>query len=322
MIVSVLSMFIAGVVFSCVFGDWRVLLVFLATLPVSTTCIGYGMANLGASWGFEEAPKGKKDDEEEGNVEVRSAGELIGEVLPSIKTVASFNAQAHFIETFERLTAKEVERVTATVPFNAFIASIGQAGFVAGIGAAVWYASWIIAYDGESLNVTPVGCPYKVYDYANVFVPSMTFSFIMTVLPLVLNGAIDAQAGLKASTEIFRRCERTSHCDFSSNEGLVRPNVDGTIELIGVEFAYPTRLGFPVCRGVNLLVPAGQVCETILHLASTSLHFTQLTSLHVTSRHVTSFHFTSLHFTSLHFTSLDAYQPEYTMFVPLSGPRA
>jgi len=265
MLVSILSTFIAGIIFSCVFGDWRVLLAFLCTMPISTTCIGYGMSKMGAAWGHEDAPvRGKEDDADMENVEVaRSAGAIIGEVMPAMKTVASFNAQAHFIDLYERYTMIEVKRAVVSVPLHALIAAIGQAGYVAGIGGAVWYAGWIIAKDPESLDSTLEGCPYMVFDYASVYIPSVTFSFILTVMPLALNGAIDAHAGLKATTEIFRRCERASNCDFSSNEGLVRPNVDGTIELIDVEFTYPTRPGFPVCRGLNLLVPAGQVCALV-----------------------------------------------------------
>ena len=70
--------------------------------------------------------------------------------------------------------------------------------------------------------------------------------------------ATDASKARQAAIAYFKRVDRPSLIDPSSDEGGTLSGVTGAIEVDDVVFAYPTRPDFTICRGYSLSIGAGQ----------------------------------------------------------------
>lgn len=66
-----------------------------------------------------------------------------------------------------------------------------------------------------------------------------------------------------AAQDLFAIIDRRSATDSLSSDGLRIPNLRGDIRLRGVRFAYPSRPGVHVLRGLDLDVPAGKTMALV-----------------------------------------------------------
>ncbi|EOD14122.1 putative ABC transporter [Emiliania huxleyi CCMP1516] len=72
------------------------------------------------------------------------------------------------------------------------------------------------------------------------------------------DAATDASKASAAAAAYFKRVDRPSLLDPTSDKGGTLPSVTGAIEVVDVVFAYPTRPDFTICHGYSLSIGAGQ----------------------------------------------------------------
>ena len=83
--------------------------------------------------------------------------------------------------------------------------------------------------------------------------------------------ATDASKASAAAAAYFKRVDRPSLLDPTSDEGETLLGVTGAIEVVDVVFAYPTRPDFTICHGYSLSIGAGQTLLVRTSRASVSL---------------------------------------------------
>ena len=93
-----------------------------------------------------------------------------------------------------------------------------------------------------------------------MFIPIFVVFLMATGLGQVVGSATDFKEAADAASSLFSRLNRLSKLDPVDSNGKTLPSVDGTIEIVKVVFAYPTRLDHQICKGYSLKIPAGSVC--------------------------------------------------------------
>ena len=103
MIAQAVVMLVTTVVTMFVWGDWRVSLVVLGCMPISGVLMSVAMAAM------MPIPDQKQDDKDA--KQNKSAGSVVGEVVLSIRTVASFNAEQQFFDDYSAQVDASSRRV-------------------------------------------------------------------------------------------------------------------------------------------------------------------------------------------------------------------
>jgi len=204
----------------------------------------------------------KKDAKGQHDEENRTAGSIIGEVVGSIRTVASFNAESHFVERY----AKGVEAIRVAdnkqAPVACVLIGTGQSSLILVMGAIFWYGFYLI--DEGYVTADNEGCSKDFSDLlVKVMLPTFSMMFFMLTMGQNASQATDAVAALEASIQLFDRIDRKSSRDPFSEEGEMPSRLTGAIEARDVVFAYPTRPDFNICRGYNLVITPGQACALV-----------------------------------------------------------
>ena len=94
---------------------------------------------------------------------------------------------------------------------------------------------------------------------SKVMIPIMAIMMMAMFFSMQAQVATDAKAAADAAKELFKRFDRDSLIDFTSTEGTTLPQVKGAIDVVKVEFAYPTAPDRLTCQGYSLEIAAGQV---------------------------------------------------------------
>jgi len=241
-------------------GDWRVSLVVLGCLPINGIMMSIAMA---AMMPMDQGKQGKEDKDAKQN---KSAGSIIGEVVMSIRTVASFNAEVQFSDEYNNqvdiISAKGAPRAVS----GGTISGIAMGGMYVIFGIQLWYGLWL-ADEGHLVSTDLVrgsdGCvtnnPYAFFDL--IMVPIMAMMMVMFSMSSMAMMATDAKAAGDAAKQLFERFDRLSLCDPLSEDGdKPSSQISGRIELEDVVFSYPTAPQFKVCDGYSLSIEPGQVC--------------------------------------------------------------
>ena len=165
-----------------VWGDWRVSLVVLGCMPISGILMSVAME---AQMPMDQAKQGKQDKDEKQN---KSAGSIVGEVVLSIRTVASFNAEQRFYDEYEA----QVDAITKKGVPRAFTGGVVN-GLAMGLmylifGVQIYYGFWLM--DGGHLLETAIvrdasGCVTTDLTgfFDKVMVPIMAMSVWLRVEP-------------------------------------------------------------------------------------------------------------------------------------------
>jgi len=162
----------------------------------------------------------------------------------AIRTVASFNAEHHFVADFNA----KVDRVARLESIDGFKASIalglGTSMFMVIMGGMNYYGGYLI-----SIGVI-------------TFQQMMTPMFMMMGGMMIMVGAAlglkDVPTATNAARLFFEATDRKPKIDVFEAEGTKLPSVKGTIEVRDVVFAYPSAPDHLVCNGYSLTVNAGQ----------------------------------------------------------------
>jgi len=174
----------------------------------------------------------------------KEAGQLIGEVVLAIRTVASFNAEHEFVADYE----KKVDSVAKLESVDGAKAAVGlglsMSLFMAMMGGMHYYGGWLIS----------IG--------AITFQEMMTPMFMMMGGMMIMVGAAlgikDVPSANTAALLFFETIDRKPKINAFSTEGETPSSVRGDIEVKDVVFAYPSAPDHLVCNGYSLSVQAGQ----------------------------------------------------------------
>jgi len=261
-LLTLLSTLASGATMTCLFGDYRTMLCFLAFLPIGITLSAISFSKLGGGANqidrHDEVEQDKqKDDENEAN-----AGAIVGEVVTSIKTVASFNLQHHFLQGYETLCLRTRDESIQSYPFYCLLGAFGQTAITLASAVSFFYGMWLIGVDVDAFDNAPDGCPYTVIDTSMVMIAPFSFIFVLTVLPIAVQGAIDTKTGLAAVEELFKRLGKPSKRSPFDMGGVSPTTVQGKIVLADVYFGYAGS-ATPVLRGMDLTIEAGQACALV-----------------------------------------------------------
>ena len=223
------------------FGSWQVSLYVVGAFPVMgmvMTLVMHAFAGdkIRAQQGKEQTGKKAKAEKE--------AGGLITEVVMAIRTVASFNMEHEFYETYQ----KQVDRVAQYETIEG-----GLAGIALGLGMSM------MMYMMTGMNL------YGGYLLSNnviTFQRFMTPMFMMMGGMMLIVGAIlgvkDVQTAHKAAALFFEATDRKPAIDALADDGARLGEVRGDIEVKDVVFAYPTAADHRICNGYSLSIKAGQ----------------------------------------------------------------
>jgi len=262
-LISALSIFITAIVISVVFGDWRLMLIFVFGYVLGIVFLVIGQLVTNSQ---EDRYKGQGAEVDNESEEAKSAGALVGEVVAAIKTVCSFNSQHRFLERYTASVEKQrqMEGSAKKVILGSALMGLGMCSIMLVFSFSLYFGMWLMENDVTSfMRAVSSACPLPVVGVGRLMVPMM--SFMMAMLGMGSNAAIavDASAGKEAAKALFERIDRESRIDAFSEDGDLLPSVRGEIHVQDVIFAYPARPCFRVCRGYSLSIDAGTVCALV-----------------------------------------------------------
>ena len=210
----------------------------------------------------DKSVQAKKAQAEKRKAKEKNAGQIVGEVVLGIRTVASFNAERLFYQQYETQINRATQKKLRKVWLNALAAGAGWCIYMLIFGGQMQIAQAI----GESgLFGDPVlstGCEIDISYGLYIVVPIMLMLTFVQKLAIQTGSLADAGAATEAAAELFERLDQPSGSrnPFSKTGDRLEDGIRGDIRVSDVIFAYPTRTEFPICNGYFLDVKAGQVC--------------------------------------------------------------
>ncbi|KAI9224072.1 multidrug resistance protein 3 [Blastocladiella britannica] len=212
-------------------SSWKLTLIIIACVPIMA--VGGALQMKVLSGG------GKKTA-----AAYSAAAQVTVDALTSIRTVASLTKQEYFYKRF----CADIEIPYKISLRKAWIGSLGT-GFSQGVmfwvfGAA-FYAGFRLVFD-DGLDV---GDMFQAL-YSVVF-GAMALGQMSTFGPNIGKARI-------AAASFFELIDRVPPIDSLSTEGETHNDIDGSVDVKDVHFAYPTRADAPILRGFNAAIPAGK----------------------------------------------------------------
>lgn len=180
------------------------------------------------------------------------ASALAEQSLNSIKTVKSLVS-----EDFEKqIFVKELEKaVKITLKYGVLVGfAIGALYFcfMSNYGLGLWFGSILIEEKRENRVENR---PYNVGDILTIFFCITMGSLFMAQIPPPIKAFIAAK---QAGREVFATIERSPKIVLNDTSKKIALNVQGNIELKGVEFTYPARQEVKVLKKVNIFIEKGK----------------------------------------------------------------
>jgi len=253
---------VLAVVLMFVFAHWAMTLIVIAGVPLTVAAAFVQLSAMGLLGPPDGQPGGGGDEaQEEDGKRVKSAGQLVGEVVKGIKTVCSFNAEEEFYKDYAKDTSAKMDKAIKKLPLTGLAVGGSQAilVFITAINVVAGAGLFKEGVFGDLDTGTDCIPDLQIVLY--LLVPIVIVQLLLPSLAQMASTVTDGKEAQLAAEQLFERLERTSKVDPSSKIGEVPPNnLSGHIVVTDVIFAYPTRAGFPICNGYNLEIPAGYVC--------------------------------------------------------------
>ncbi|RLN26288.1 hypothetical protein BBO99_00006616 [Phytophthora kernoviae] len=229
--VKYVCQFVAGYIIGFARG-WDITLVMMCVMPLMT----WSMAYVLKSWRVRAAYAQQMYAE---------AGAVAEETLSSIRTVSSLTAEHRAIQKYNERTL-EVEKGNI-IQGRAFALVLGVFRSCSWLiyAAGLWYGGYQV-YKGAA-------SPQEVFQsLMAVIMGSRSLAFISPNLTAV----IEAKG---AAIALYDLLDTPSQIDASqSDQGFVPDSCSGRIEVINVDFAYPSRPEAPILINYCVTIEAGQ----------------------------------------------------------------
>ncbi|XP_039001331.1 ABC transporter B family member 2-like [Hibiscus syriacus] len=208
--------------------NWRITLVILATFPLIISghiseklfMQGYGV-NLSKAY--------------------LKANMLAGEAVSNIRTVAAFSAEEKIIDLYAHELVEPSKRSFNRGQIAGIFYGISQFFIFSSYGLALWYGSVLMGKELASFK-------------------SVMKSFMVLIITALAMGATlalipDLLKGNQMVASVFEIMDRKTQVAGDTGEELT--NVEGTVELRGVQFSYPSRPDAIIFNDFNLKVRSG-----------------------------------------------------------------
>ncbi|CAL9214453.1 unnamed protein product [Arabidopsis halleri] len=209
--------------------NWRLTLVVLATYPLIISghisekifMQGYG-GNLSKAY--------------------LKANMLAGESISNIRTVAAFCAEEKVLDLYSKELLEPSQRSFRRGQMAGILYGVSQFFIFSSYGLALWYGS-ILMEKGLS-------------SFESVMKTFMVLIVTALVMGEVLALAPDLLKGNQMVASVFELLDRRTQVVGDTGDEL--SNVEGTIELKGVHFSYPSRPDVTIFSDFNLKVPSSK----------------------------------------------------------------
>ncbi|KAI9263147.1 putative ABC transporter protein [Phascolomyces articulosus] len=201
--------------------SWLLTLIILCVTPLIVIAAG----------SESRVQRGFEDNTKKANAQ---SGEVAGEAIKEIRTIAALNKQSHFEAKYFRATERPHKLATR----KALLASIGHALF-RGLNM---YTNAIAFYAGVRLIMD------DRVEFQNMFTSMMA---IMITATNVGRGSVFTATYAKAkfsAISTFEVLERQPRID-PDLEGIEPSSIKGDIDFENITFAYPARAEYPVFQG-------------------------------------------------------------------------
>ncbi|KAJ9707214.1 hypothetical protein PVL29_002282 [Vitis rotundifolia] len=209
--------------------NWRITLVVLATYPLIISghiseklfMQGYG-GNLSKAY--------------------LKANMLAGEAVSNIRTVAAFCSEEKVLDLYSRELVEPADKSFTRGQIAGLFYGISQFFIFSSYGLALWYGSILMGKELASFK-------------------SVMKSFMVLIVTALAMGetlalAPDLLKGNQMVASVFELMDRKTEVMGDAGEELTR--VEGTIDLKGIEFRYPSRPDVVIFKDFDLRVRAGK----------------------------------------------------------------
>jgi ATP-binding cassette subfamily B (MDR/TAP) protein 1 len=191
----------------------------------------------------ETNKKQGKEDKSKAAQANASAHKIVGDAVMGIRTVASFNLEQRFYDSYSRSTSTVATGQKRDAFFIGFFLGLSMLITMTCMGVVFWYSLWLV---NEGL-----------IDFTSVMAPLLSIMGVM--VPLMKAGILGALPNaITAAVRLFKLFDRVPSIDNLSESGATIKDVVGAISVRNVVFAYPSAPDHPVCKGYTLDVPAGE----------------------------------------------------------------
>ncbi|KAF8077237.1 hypothetical protein N665_1054s0014 [Sinapis alba] len=209
--------------------NWRLTLVVLATYPLVISghiseklfMQGYG-GNLSKAY--------------------LKANMLAGESISNIRTVAAFCAEEKVLELYSKELLEPSKSSFRRGQIAGLFYGISQFFIFSSYGLALWYGSTLM--------------DKKISSFKSVMITFMVLIVTALAMGETLALVPDLLKGNQMVASVFEILDRKPQLVGETSEELT--NVEGTIELKGVHFSYPSRPDVVIFNDFNLIVRSGQ----------------------------------------------------------------
>ncbi|KAL0891056.1 hypothetical protein Bca101_015039 [Brassica carinata] len=209
--------------------NWRLTLVVLATYPLVIS--GHISEKLFMQGYGENLSKA-----------YLKANMLAGESVSNIRTVAAFCAEEKVLELYSKELLEPSKRSFRRGQIAGLFYGISQFFIFSSYGLALWYGSTLMDKNISSFN--------------SVMITFMVLIVTALAMGETLALAPDLLKGNHIVASVFEILDRKSQLVGETSEELT--NVEGTIELKGVHFSYPSRPHVVIFKDFDLIVRSGQ----------------------------------------------------------------
>ncbi|KAJ9152445.1 hypothetical protein P3X46_026010 [Hevea brasiliensis] len=209
--------------------NWRITLVVIATYPLVISghiseklfMKGYG-GNLSKAY--------------------LKANMLAGEAVSNIRTVAAFCAEEKVLDLYSRELVEPSQRSFTRGQIAGIFYGVSQFFIFSSYGLALWYGSVLM---GREL----AGFKSVMKSFMVLIVTALAMGETLAMAPDLLKGN-------QMVASVFELLDRKTNIIGDTGEEL--KNVEGNIELRGVEFSYPSRPDVSIFKDFDLRVRAGK----------------------------------------------------------------
>jgi ATP-binding cassette, subfamily B (MDR/TAP), member 1 len=223
---------VAAFTLAFTFGYWSIVLIAVATVPIMVSGMAIEIAMM--SGGTEgQGTNGLGQD----------AGRIIGEVVMSVRTVASFTLEQRMSLRFNQATDLFLSKNLVPGALKGVYQGYAQFSLFAAFALLYWFG-------GSQVSA-------KKTDFDGMLIPIFCMFMLGAGLGQAANGATDAAKAADACERVFDVVDREPKIDYTKESGETLPKVQGLISFRNVTFSYPSRPNQRVCNGYNLEIAAG-----------------------------------------------------------------
>ncbi|KAG5524212.1 hypothetical protein RHGRI_031022 [Rhododendron griersonianum] len=209
--------------------NWRLTLVVMATYPlIISGHISEKMFMQGYGGNLSKA--------------YLKANMLAGEAVSNIRTVAAFCSEEKVLELYALELVEPSRRSFTRGQIAGLFYGISQFFIFSAYGLALWYGSILM---GKGLS-----------SFKSVMKSFMVLIVTALAMGEILAMAPDLLKGNQMVASVFEIIDKKTEVTGDTGEDLRR--IEGTMELKGVRFSYPSRPDAPIFKDFNLRVRAGQ----------------------------------------------------------------